>query len=447
MEALYNKYRPHTFSELTGQDHIKLILEQAEKEKNFAHAYLLVGPRGTGKTTVARIIARALGAQDIDLLEIDAASNTGVDAMRDLIDKAQFSPSLSPCKVYIVDEVHMLSKSAFNALLKTLEEPPAHVYFILATTEIQKVPLTIVSRCQRLDFHRILPAAIEQRLAFIAESEKIDFEPEALKQIAEVSDGGLRDAVTLLQQVIFDGKITLEGVNKTLGLLRKDHLEKMLKLLLAGNADEAVALVRSLYAEGLSVSQLVRQLLEYIRDGIFQNTHDRQQLFALADKLLELDVRGSVNPLFELELVIYGVNGEQRTVPSKGGFNSEIQNSQQPSKNNPPPSSNLQSSTTTVTKEQMDAIASLFLTSKVRLSFKACTFKSIEGNTIHFEISSKFHFETLNQLEVKQELEKYVAQVLGKNYGVVFDLVEKVEAKKPMNSELLSHAKKLFSED
>ncbi len=476
--ALYNTYRPHTFEDLIGQDHIKLILEQAEKEKSFAHAYLLVGPRGTGKTTVARIIARTLGAQDIDLMEIDAASNTGVDSMRDLIDKAQFSPSMSPCKVYIIDEVHMLSKSAFNALLKTLEEPPAHVYFILATTEVQKLPLTIISRCQRLDFHRILPENIEKRLLFVAEKEGIEVEPEALKQIAMVSDGGLRDALTLFQQVISDKKVTLEQVNQILGLLRKDHLEKFLQCLLDGNAPQAIELIRSTYAEGLNVGQFIRQFLEYLRECIFRNDPNRTKLFQIAEKLLEFDVRSSSAPLFELELCVYALTDQKSEIRNQklesseagtakselrkethflGGTVSEANKDQAakvgshiprpstPSLSSSPTTNHKPQTTDLLSPESLDAIASKFLSSKTRLSFKACTFNGFQNDVCHFGITSRFHFEILNQAEVKEELKKHIESVVGKTCDVVFDMLEKTDIQKPINNGLLSHAQKIFS--
>ena len=222
--SLYLTYRPDTFEHLVGQDHIVQTLKNALKEKRIAHAYLFCGPRGTGKTSAARLLAKAINCTspdsnggpcntcDIcnamsanrltDVIEIDAASNRGIDEIRDLKEKIKFTPNVAKFKVYIIDEVHMLSKEAFNALLKTLEEPPPHAYFILATTESYKVPETIISRCQRFDFHRVGIATLTSRLHFIAEKEHIECEEKALECIALRANGGLRDAIGLFEQAI-----------------------------------------------------------------------------------------------------------------------------------------------------------------------------------------------------------------------------------------------------
>ena len=222
-DALYLRYRPQTFEDVVGQKHVAVTLRNALRQDRIGHAYLFTGPRGTGKTSTARILAKAVNclAEDVDarpdnacpictainqgrlmdLIEIDAASNTSVDDVRALIEKVAFAPSEARYKVYVIDEVHMLSTSAFNALLKTLEEPPAHVIFVLATTEPHKIPATILSRCQRFDFHRISTRQISEHLAEIARREGMTVSPEALGIIARSATGSMRDAISLLTEV------------------------------------------------------------------------------------------------------------------------------------------------------------------------------------------------------------------------------------------------------
>ncbi|EKE18522.1 MAG: hypothetical protein ACD_9C00308G0001, partial [uncultured bacterium] len=246
--ALYRKYRPLTFSDVIGQGHIVQTLSNAILNNRVGHAYLFTGPRGTGKTTMARIFARAVNCQNpkgadpclecdvcknitqgmsLDIFEIDAASNTGVDNIRELRENVKFPPSQAKFKVYIIDEVHMLSTGAFNALLKTLEEPPAHVIFILATTEIHKVPETIISRCQRYDFTRLSLEHIIEKLSTIAKNENVSIEKNALEMIAIASEGGMRDAESLLSQVMAleDKKITAKEVEEILGTTQRQSLE------------------------------------------------------------------------------------------------------------------------------------------------------------------------------------------------------------------------------
>ncbi len=252
--SLYLKYRPHDFDNLEGQEFIKTTLKQAIKEDKTVWAYLFCWPRGTGKTSTARIFAKTINCEKqkdwnpcmtcwickdslddrlMDIIEIDAASHTGVDNIRDIIEKAQFSPTRTKYKVYIVDEVHMLSKWAFNALLKILEEPPSHVKFILATTEVEKVPDTILSRCQRYDFKKWTPKDIEKRLNYIAKSENVEIDEESLKYIIKNSWGGFRNAISLFEQLIINSKIEFRAVVETLWLTDKDLIENFLNKLLS----------------------------------------------------------------------------------------------------------------------------------------------------------------------------------------------------------------------
>ena len=293
--SLYRKYRPQSFANLVGQDHIRTTLMNALKGGKVNHAYLFTGPRGTGKTSTARLVAKAINCLDlkdaepceacdicrditdgrlIDLIEIDAASNRGIDEIRDLREKINFSPTRARSKVYIIDEVHMLTKEAFNALLKTLEEPPAHVYFILATTEVHKIPETILSRCQRFDFKRIELGTLVARLGWIAEQEKIEAEPEGLDAIARVAQGGLRDAIGLLEQLSVDGKLTFDHVREVLGITGKVSLEKLYGFLQAGDVQSAIAEISGLYSEGYDLSQFTKDFLELLRQKMLAHVQE-----------------------------------------------------------------------------------------------------------------------------------------------------------------------------
>ena len=288
-EVIARKWRPKQFCELVGQDHVSTTLINAIDSDRVAHAYLFVGPRGTGKTTTARILAKALNCEKgpspvpcdecdsckevmaghhLDVLEIDGASNNGVEQVRDLRENIWYAPSRGVYKVYIIDEVHMLSLAAFNALLKTLEEPPKHVKFIFATTEPQKVPATILSRCQRFDLKKIPTKAMVKRLEVIAASEQIKIESEAIRAIARSAQGGLRDAESALDQIIsFKGKNIVESdVLDVFGLISRITLEELARSVLEGDLAKALQLVNELDGNGKDLQRVVIELLEHFRN-------------------------------------------------------------------------------------------------------------------------------------------------------------------------------------
>lgn len=286
--ALYRKWRPQTFGEIIGQEHIIRTLKNAVESGRTGHAYLFCGTRGTGKTTTAKVLAKALNCPEregpepcntcescrnitdglsVDVIEIDAASNRGIDEIRDLREKIKFSPAMAKFRVYIIDEVHMLTNEAFNALLKTLEEPPRHAVLILATTEPHKVPLTILSRCQRFDFRRIEPADIIKRLSEVASGAQLEVEEEAFRLIARAAEGGLRDALSILDQAAAFGemKVTAADVHNILGTVRLDALNRMAGCLAAGEAGSALRLVAELSFEGKDLRFFAREMAGYLR--------------------------------------------------------------------------------------------------------------------------------------------------------------------------------------
>ena len=286
-QALYRTYRPERFGQMAGQKHITTILMNQVREGQLSHAYLFCGSRGTGKTTTARILAKAINClhpengepclqcescrtaaqQNADIIEIDAASNNSVDNVRDLISQAQFAPLQLKYRVFIIDEVHMLSGSAFNALLKTLEEPPEHVVFILATTEPQKLPATIISRCQRFDFHRLTVPEIIGYMQYILKADGAQVEPDGLRIIARAADGGMRDALSLLDQCLSfcGGKVTAKDVQSVLGIMDEDFLFDMADTLLLGDARGALQSLDLVVRQGRDMAVFAGDLAGHMR--------------------------------------------------------------------------------------------------------------------------------------------------------------------------------------
>ena len=287
-QVFYRKWRPQCLADVVGQDHITATLRQAVIQSRIAHAYMFCGPRGTGKTSTARILAKAINCpypnegepcdqcqickamsegRALDLVEIDAASHRGIDDMRNLRERIHFTPAEATYKVYIVDEVHMLTNEAFNTLLKTLEEPPPHAIFVLATTEAHKVPPTVISRCQRFDFHRISQSHLEARLTQICEEEGIKAEPNALKAIGLNSSGSLRDAENILEQLVVshDSNISLAHVRNLLGIGDDETALALVNHILRGEASEGLSIINTVADQGLDLRRFQLQILDYLR--------------------------------------------------------------------------------------------------------------------------------------------------------------------------------------
>lgn len=306
-KALYRTYRPSTFDEVVGQDHIVKTIKNALTTGKIAHAYLFAGPRGTGKTTMAKLFAKALNCDEgighqcencknciaikegnhPDVIEIDAASNNGVEEVRELIDKVRYSTILGRYKVYIIDEVHMMTSGAFNALLKTLEEPPAHVIFILATTEPHKILPTILSRCQRYDFSKINDTAIKERLKFVLEEENIAYDDEAINLIISLSDGGMRDALSILDQVLAYTSNTLNA-NDILDIFQLESKEEKIALindLALGNTAQVLDRINSYIVKGSDIKRLTSDLLDIYKDIlIYQRTNSLKYTTSLKEE-------------------------------------------------------------------------------------------------------------------------------------------------------------------
>ncbi len=333
--ALYRKYRPARLADLVGQDHVADTLLRALRQQRVAHAYIFCGPRGTGKTSAALIMSRAVNCENprdgepcgeceacrriakgasMDVLEIDAASNRGINEMRDLRDGVKYLPAQEKRKVYIIDEVHMLTTEAFNALLKTLEEPPEYVMFILATTEPHKVPVTILSRCQRFDFHRVGQQQLYEHLQRLLRQEGREADEAALQLIARRAEGGLRDAVSLLDQclVATDGKLTTEAISGVLGIVNERFMLAMAEAIAGHDGLRIVKGVELLAAEGRDMRLFLQQLLEFVREQLLiglsgkPTVLSRERALQMLRDLVDGDqrLRFSLTPRLTLELAL-----------------------------------------------------------------------------------------------------------------------------------------------
>lgn len=347
-KVLYRKYRPDNFSNIIGQDYMITILKNAISKNKISHAYIFSGPRGTGKTSTAKVFAKAINClhptengpcnecesclhfkENADIIEIDAASNNGVDEIREIINNIKLAPAYSKYKVYIIDEVHMLSTSAFNALLLTLEEPPKHIVFILATTNIEAVPITILSRCQRFDFHKISTTDILKRLEYVAKEEKIEIEDEALEEIAYISDGGMRDALSILDQLSGNKeKITINEVISHFGSVSKKQISDLYNHIIDNNIDNFITMMKRFKELAIDYKLLIRKILEKIEEESIKTIKDRnyqglkyQDLKEMAFELAGISnyININIDPylLIEITLLKYFKKREQTDTSTK----------------------------------------------------------------------------------------------------------------------------------
>ena len=467
--SLYRKYRPLSFADVVGQEHVVTTLEQAAKQEKLSHAYLFAGGRGTGKTSVARILAKIImirGIEDekiqqqiikgveegtiVDLLEIDAASNRGIDNIRDLIEKIQFSPVAAGAKVYIINEVHMLSKEAFNALLKTLEEPPPYAYFILATTELQKIPATIQSRCQCFPFRSIREEDIVRRLQYIADQERMTIDREAVRTIARHSGGALRDAISLLDQMRSLPKITVDDVLERIGGTGEEEVQAVLAGVAACDAQLIIAIVRRVEETGVPLDGFLRQILGALRTqmhGAIERKEPIDRSLAMMDALLHAirDVRiapvpglilesallslcngtassGSASPRHEEKKPVMQASPKSVTqasrLPSEDHVETTGQNSSVTSKNVEDPTSKPIAATIEAPEVTMDSVQEFWgevvnatTPPSVKMSLKNGRITAVDGGKITLGFPSSFHKEKVASTEASRKIEDILANI------------------------------------
>lgn len=488
MATLYRKYRPQNFKEVVGQNHIKLTLSHEVEADKLAHAYLFCGPRAVGKTTLARVLAKAINCtnrkegehdpcnkcescqnitvgKNLDIIEIDAASHTGVDNVRDnIISSARVAPSNSKYKVFIIDEVHMLSISAFNALLKTLEEPPANVIFILCTTETHKVPTTIISRCQRFDFKRISVVDVINKLKYIIKSEGIKIDIKILESIARQSEGHMRDAESLLGQIVSIGGKEITAEEADLVIPRSDIAEaiNLVEALSKKDASLGLEIVNKLINEGVDLKVFIKDLIELLRKMLFTKLSP-----ALSEKLgmelgesLEIkineigkslevnnllifieefnkargELKGSFVPQMPIELAVIRICvGALAPVSSKPIVNTtppsptppsirpKVTPSAPPSPQAPivsPPVNNINTSSNIKSEEILSKWNEVLIKIKKynhSLSFilRVCEPRDLTGNQLCLAFKYKFHKDRVSDINIKQIIEKVLAEVYG----------------------------------
>lgn len=480
--ALYRKYRPQKFGDICGQRVVTVTLLEAIKQGRIAHAFLFFGPRGTGKTSTARLVAKAIQCEKpqedgepcgnceictlnakgelIDLIEIDAASNRGIDEMRDLREKMRFAPSRASSKVYIIDEVHMLTKEAFNALLKSLEEPPPGVYFILATTEIHKVPETIISRCQRYDFKRITERDIVEQLKVIVKKEGYEADLGALELLAKAADGGMRDAISMLEQ--FSGTpLTVELAQERLGLSSHQSCDELYGALGSADAQKGLAVVESLHNDGYDLQQftisflgllrgklheamsankktIVPKLLDWI--DLFDEAWVKLKNASIEQLPLEIAViratqgtpQGATAPQATAQAVAQGAT--QAVVQGATAPQAVMQGATQVSQAAPreaaPQEAAVQAKRPEglmhfdAIKKQLPGVLNAIKNPSIRQSFQTGNLQSQDGKVLKFVFSSKFHFDKVHAANAVVEIEDAFKAVLGPDLRVICELDE-----------------------
>ena len=475
-KAISRVYRPSTFKEVSGQEHVVRTIQNQHASESLAHAYLFTGPRGVGKTTTARLIAALVNCQEsknnepcntcshceqirsgqaLDVYEIDAASHTGVDNVREsIIDSVRFMPNLMKKKVYIIDEVHMLSTSAFNALLKTLEEPPAHVMFVLATTEIHKVPETIISRCQRFDFRRIAQGELVQRMKKILKEEDVKVDDDVLEEIARLSEGCARDAESLLGQVLAIGEkeITMNEAMLVLPATQTVLVEEFIQALDSKNTKLSIELLNTYLDQGIDLRHFVQDVVRLLRDRLLKNvasgdTTSTSGLSKMINELLEAqrEIRGEQIPQLPIELAIVRICGVSSVVSS--GVSDEVQVTQaaeiQVEVDESPPLSepldfNKQEVDSVRPNESVTPEATVFDTvpvislddvknkwpevydqikscnASLPLMMKGCEVRGVEGERVELGFEYDLYVQTVNQEKNRNELRVFLSRFLAR---------------------------------
>lgn len=486
-QALYRKWRPKTFDDVVGQNHVTETLKNEIISGRISHAYLFTGSRGTGKTSCAKILAKAInclspqngnpcGQCDIcqaienksvlDIAEIDAASNNGVENIRSMREEVVFSPTKSKYRVYIVDEVHMLSVGAFNAFLKILEEPPPHVVFILATTEIHKLPATIISRCQRFDFYRISPENISQRIKYICENENIEIDNESANLISVCADGAMRDALSILDQCvnICHGKIDASSAKKILGISGTEYLSEIYNNIKQGNSKECIKIIDKMYSESKSMIRLCEEITEYFRSlMVFKVTErDENSLFKdidiselNLDKILfSLDVLqesyknmvAGVNNKIEMEIALVKIceNISPNNFLTKPQSITNTKKEEIQSNFSVIPKLNFNENPENILncwKEILENLSKKPSLKSLYISLKNSR-AYLNGDYVLIESENDLSFELLRQSKYRTEIKKIIKDITGKQYKLGPYKKENIkdEQKDPLN-ELIQTAK------
>jgi DNA polymerase III subunit gamma/tau len=431
-QALYRKYRSKSFADVVGQDHITKTLQSAIKSGKVSHAYLFTGPRGVGKTSVARILAHEVNGLEykdesihLDIIEIDAASNRRIDEIRDLRDKVRVAPAAAKYKVYIIDEVHMLTREAFNALLKTLEEPPAHCIFILATTEAHKLPETIVSRTQRFEFKPVSKAQAAEHLADLSKREKINISPEALELLAEFGNGSFRDSISYLDQLSGLGKdVSEQDVRSVLGLPAAQSITKLLEVVESGDSAQLLSELTKIEQQGVNAGSVAVGLSTQIR-GLAVSGEIKNWQISLLKQLMQ--VSASSRPQETLEIVLLGA-GSRRSGPQP-----------QASKAQPKPAEQKAAKT-----ESLPSVSSSFSLSDwpeviERSKKEAASIytalrlakPSYKDGTLSLAFQFPLHQKKLNQAKNKEMVAKLIAEVSGNQISIESVLSESRETVEP----------------
>jgi DNA polymerase-3 subunit gamma/tau len=466
--SLYQKYRPLSFADVVGQDAVVTTLEEAAKQNKLAHAFLFAGGRGTGKTSVARILAKVImtrtvtdealqkkiieGVENgslVDLLEIDAASNRGIDDVRELIEKIQFSPVVAGAKVYIIDEAHMLTKEAFNALLKTLEEPPPYAYFILATTEINKIPATIQSRCQRFPFRSISEEEIIRRLQFIADQEHITIDREALRAVARHVDGGMRDAISLLDQMRSLSKITLKDIDERIGSAGSEFVEAVLQAIVDRDASVILETIQLIEEEGHALDVFLRRLLSAVRSALHKSIEKKEPIVDIQRMLETLlrairDSRNAPVPGLVVEAALLSLLSDP-TEPMKGHTSTllsgiekkkpaaeKVTRAKAETKEEDAPIEPIEKEKVKpaviveardVTIESVRAawpeIVNAATPASVKMSLKNGRVVAVEGLTVTVGFTSAFHKSKVSSLEASRMIEETMEEIFKRHLRLV----------------------------
>jgi DNA polymerase-3 subunit gamma/tau len=457
--ALYRKYRSADFDEVVGQQHVVKTLTNAIKNGKHSHAYLLTGPRGVGKTTIARIIAKDVNglkkadviSDYLDIIEIDGASNRGIDEIRSLREKVQVAPAKLNYKIYIIDEVHMLTKEAFNALLKTLEEPPPHAIFIFATTDVHKLPDTIISRTQRFDFRPISKGDMVGHLRFIADQEKISITDDALDMVARLSKGGFRDAISLLDQVsAHEGEINLQTISEFTGIQDEGAIDNIFKLAKDKKTKDVILAVQGLIDSGADPSLLLQQMLEYIQLNLLDDKKfDHDFLIRMAENLhwAQSNMRYSGYPELVLQVALVRKDKVQQVQPEAtlGPVKQEpkikpqavIAPQKANEKANPEQkgSGDLLIKALSVIKHYNNSLYAVLKSAEV----------GVDNESVKVACRFSFHKDRIQEQKNSSLIEKAFSKVYGRNMHLVADVESKPKPDKVNpDEELVSTAAAIF---